>query len=70
MSEQQNQTDAQQDALRQRLQALSTEITPARDLWPQIAASCRTSRRRVSLTAATVGGIGRRRWRRRCLWLC
>ena len=38
MSEQQNQTDAQQDALRQRLQALSTEITPARDLWPQIAA--------------------------------
>ena len=38
MSEQQNQSDAQQDALRQRLQALSTEITPARNLWPQIAA--------------------------------
>jgi hypothetical protein len=38
MSEQQNQSDAQQDALRQRLQALSREITPARDLWPQIAA--------------------------------
>jgi len=38
MSEQQKQTDAHQDALRQRLQALSTEIMPARDLWPQIAA--------------------------------
>lgn len=39
MSEQQNQSDAQQDALRLRLQALSAEIMPARDLWPQIAAS-------------------------------
>ena len=39
MSEQQNQSDAQQDALRQRLQVLPQAITPARDLWPQIAAS-------------------------------